>query len=138
MRVELGFALTDCVTDIVGQVTEDLLHACLEWKSPEIKVLRWDFDELSVHYTHSDQNNWIWNQNQRDLREITILNFYYVRFRPLFIGFGSFFHCLLVLMIQDDWINASNYRHILIVKFWDRIFTILTPFDRIMAILVKL
>ena len=39
-------------------------HACLEWKSPEIKVLRWDFDELSVRYTHSDQNNWIWNQNQ--------------------------------------------------------------------------
>ena len=25
MRVELGFALTDCVTDIAGQVTEDLL-----------------------------------------------------------------------------------------------------------------
>ena len=66
-------------------------HACLEWKIKEIIVLRWDFNELGVHYTHSDQNNWIWNQNQRDFREIAILNFYYVQFWPLFMGFGSFF-----------------------------------------------
>ena len=51
-------------------------HAYLERKSKEKKVLRWDFNELDVHYTHSDQNNWIWNQNQRDFREIAILNFY--------------------------------------------------------------
>ena len=75
------------------------LHACLEWMSPDIKVLRWDFDELSIYYTHSDQNNWIWNQNKRDLREITILNFYYVQFWPLFMGFESLFHYNLVLMI---------------------------------------
>ena len=84
----------------ISQIAFMYTHACLEWKSPEIKVLRWDFDELSIHYTHSDQNNWIWNQNQRDLKEIIILNFYHVQFWPLFMGFESFFHFNLVLMID--------------------------------------
>ena len=77
-------------------------------ETKEIKVLRWDFNELDVHHTHSDQNNWIWNQNQRDFKEIAILNFYYVQFWPLFMGFGSFFQFYTVLMLQDDWRNAPK------------------------------
>ena len=46
----------------------DSLHACLEQHPRETKVLRWDFDNFSLHYTYIYQNNWIWNQTKEGIQ----------------------------------------------------------------------
>ena len=44
-------------------------HACLEQDPTETKVLRWDFHNFGLHYIHTYQNSWIWNQNQGEFWE---------------------------------------------------------------------
>ena len=67
--------------------------ACPEWHPAEKKVLRWDFHNFGLHYTHTYQNNWIWNQNQRKFWENEFFSFQIVKYCLILKVFDTFSLC---------------------------------------------
>ena len=70
-------------------------HACLEQHPTETKVLRWDFHNFGLHYIHTYQNNWIWNQNQREIWENAIFPFQIPKYCLILKVFDTFSLCSL-------------------------------------------
>ena len=86
-RISLGWLLQ------WGQI--NLTHACLEQHPTETKVLRWDFHNFGLHYIHTYQNNWIWNQNQREFWENAIFSFQILKYCLILKVFDTFSLCNL-------------------------------------------
>ena len=68
-------------------------HACLEQHPTETKVLRWDFHNFGLHYIHTYQNNWIWNQNQREFWENAVFSFKILKSGLILKVFDTFSLC---------------------------------------------
>ena len=71
------------------------LHACLEQHPTETKVLRWDFHNFGLHYIHTYQNSWIWNQNQREFWENANFSFQILKYCLILKVFDTFSLCNL-------------------------------------------
>ena len=70
-------------------------HACPEQHPTETKVLRWDFHNFGLHYTHIYKNNWIWNQNQWEFWENAIFSFQIAKYCLILKVFDTFSLCNL-------------------------------------------
>ena len=74
---------------------QETFHACLEQHPTETKVLRWDFHNFGLHYIHTYQNNWIWNQNQREFWENANFSFQILKYCLILKVFDTFSLCNL-------------------------------------------
>ena len=95
--------------------------ACLEWKTKEKKVLRWDFNELGVYYPQSNQNKWNW-MNMTTYDNLWQLMPTYDSLWQLMTAYDSLWQLWQLLTTFDNFWQLLTTFH----NFWQ----LLTTFDK--------